>query len=145
MALCYARRMRSGAGGAGGLAPRVLCLTGCPDPAAQYISVMNCLFSAQRTGVMVDGCVLGSSDSAFLQQAAHLTGGLYLRPPRLEVTTRTKATPYNSAFLQKAAHLTKGALLAPPAPSEVTTRTKAPPVKSPFAVVGLEGDSKGGG
>mmetsp|Transcript_6669 Transcript_6669/g.11489 ORF Transcript_6669/g.11489 Transcript_6669/m.11489 type:complete len:302 (-) Transcript_6669:239-1144(-) len=84
VALCYAQRMRRVAGAAGGLSPRILCLMGCPDPAAQYISVMNCLFSAQRANVVVDGCVLGNAESAFLQQAAHLTGGLYLRPPRLE-------------------------------------------------------------
>jgi hypothetical protein len=77
--------MRRVAGASGGLSPRILCLMGCPDPAAQYISVMNCLFSAQRANVVVDGCVLGNAESAFLQQAAHLTGGLYLRPPRLEV------------------------------------------------------------
>jgi len=37
---------------------------------------------AQRSDVVVDACVVGGADSAFLQQAAHLTGGLYLRPPR---------------------------------------------------------------
>lgn len=37
---------------------------------------------AQRNDVVVDACMVGGADSAFLQQAAHLTGGLYLRPPR---------------------------------------------------------------
>ena len=36
----------------------------------------------QKLGVVIDACMVGSRDSAFLQQAAHLTGGLYLRPPR---------------------------------------------------------------
>lgn len=36
----------------------------------------------QRHGVVIETCVLGPADSAFLQQAAHVTGGLYLRPSR---------------------------------------------------------------
>ena len=32
--------------------------------------------------MVIDACMVGGADSAFLQQAAHLTGGLYLRPPR---------------------------------------------------------------
>lgn len=34
----------------------------------------------QRSEVVVDACMLGASDSTFLQQAAHLTDGIYLRP-----------------------------------------------------------------
>ena len=34
----------------------------------------------QRCEVVIDACMLGASDSAFLQQAAHLTNGIYLRP-----------------------------------------------------------------
>ena len=49
---------------------------------SQYIPTMNAIFAAQRSGVVVDACYLGSSQSAFLQQAAHLTGGVYLRPAR---------------------------------------------------------------
>jgi transcription initiation factor TFIIH subunit 3 len=40
---------------------------------------MNAIFAAQASGVALDALVLGPSDSAFLQQAAHLTGGLYMR------------------------------------------------------------------
>lgn len=29
---------------------------------------------------MIDACQLGRGHSAFLQQAAHLTGGIYLKP-----------------------------------------------------------------
>ncbi len=29
---------------------------------------------------MIDACMLGGADSTFLQQATHLTGGVYLRP-----------------------------------------------------------------
>lgn len=34
----------------------------------------------QRSEVVVDACMLSSSDSTFLQQATHLTGGIYMRP-----------------------------------------------------------------
>ncbi|PNH02656.1 General transcription factor IIH subunit 3 [Tetrabaena socialis] len=63
--------------------PRVLCLLGSPDAPMQYIPVMNAIFSAQRAEVAVDALVMGPEDSSFLQQAAHLTGGLYFRPPSL--------------------------------------------------------------
>eukprot|EP00798_Chlamydomonas_sp_ICE-L_P027681 gene27681-7323_t len=59
---------------------RVLCIMGSPDVPMQYIPVMNAIFSAQRAEVSLDAVVLGSSDSSLLQQAVHLTGGLYLRP-----------------------------------------------------------------
>ena len=36
----------------------------------------------QHLGVMVDACVVGPSDSPFLQQAADMTKGAYLRPGR---------------------------------------------------------------
>lgn len=36
----------------------------------------------QRHRVVIETCMVGTSDSAFLQQAAHITEGLYLRPRR---------------------------------------------------------------
>jgi transcription initiation factor TFIIH subunit 3 len=38
---------------------------------------MNGIFSARRLGIPIDSCVLGEEDSAFLQQAAHITDGSY--------------------------------------------------------------------
>ncbi|KAI3436069.1 hypothetical protein D9Q98_002127 [Chlorella vulgaris] len=61
---------------------RLLCLTAAPDVPSQYIAVMNSIFSAQRSGVLIDACQLGVGDSSFLQQAAHLTGGIYLKPDK---------------------------------------------------------------
>ncbi|EFN53393.1 hypothetical protein CHLNCDRAFT_13819, partial [Chlorella variabilis] len=61
---------------------RVLCLTAAPDVPSQYISVMNAIFSAQRSGVLIDACQLGRRHSTFLQQAAYLTGGVYLKPSK---------------------------------------------------------------
>lgn len=34
----------------------------------------------QRSGILIDACRLGAGHSSFLQQAAYLTGGTYLRP-----------------------------------------------------------------
>ncbi|DBA95776.1 TPA: hypothetical protein ACH3X1_001329 [Trebouxia sp. C0004] len=65
-----------------GSKPRILCINGSPDLPAQYIATMNAIFSAQRHGVVIETCMVGTSDSAFLQQAAHITEGLYLRPRR---------------------------------------------------------------
>lgn len=51
-----------------------------PDVSEHYISVMNGIFSAQKKGVAVDACILAYDHSAFLQQAAYLTGGIYYKP-----------------------------------------------------------------
>lgn len=60
--------------------PRILCLTGSPDVPQQYIPVMNTIFSAQRAEVVIDALVLHPDNSSLLQQAAHLTQGLYFKP-----------------------------------------------------------------
>ena len=50
------------------------CITGQPG--------RLCLTRPDRQGlsVMLDCCRLGQADSPFLQQAADMTGGCYLRP-----------------------------------------------------------------
>lgn len=101
-ALCLVHRLRPPAAAANAAAqlapgrpppagqcrPRLLCLVGSPDVPAQYVPVMNAIFSAQRAEVAVDALVLGpagpgnsGAGSPFLQQAAHLTGGVYLVAP----------------------------------------------------------------
>ncbi|KAK4370832.1 hypothetical protein RND71_010307 [Anisodus tanguticus] len=78
MALCYIQRVfRSGPLHP---QPRILCLHGSPDGPRQYVAVMNSIFSAQRSMVPIDSCVIGSQHSAFLQQASYITGGVYLKP-----------------------------------------------------------------
>lgn len=83
-ALCYLRQHAptAAARAQGRAQPRLLCLAASSDTTLQYIPTMNAIFAAQKLGVVIDACMVGSRDSAFLQQAAHLTGGLYLRPPR---------------------------------------------------------------
>ncbi len=44
--------------------------------------ITTAVLHAQRHGVVIETCMVGTNDSAFLQQAAHITEGLYLRPRR---------------------------------------------------------------
>ncbi|CAN1276514.1 General transcription and DNA repair factor IIH subunit TFB4, partial [Linum perenne] len=77
MALCYIQRVfRSGP-----LHPQP---RGSPDGSEQYVSVMNAIFSAQRSMVPIDCCYVGSHNSAFLQQASYITGGVYVKPQHLD-------------------------------------------------------------
>lgn len=82
MALCYIQKIIRG--GPSHPQPRILCLQGSPDGPQQYVAVMNAIFSAQRSMVPVDSCIVGSQHSAFLQQASHITGGIYLKPQQPE-------------------------------------------------------------
>lgn len=82
MALCYIQRVfRSGPLHP---QPRILCLHGSPDGPGQYVAIMNSIFSAQRSMVPIDSCVIGAQHSAFLQQASYITGGVYLKPQILD-------------------------------------------------------------
>ncbi|KAK0225909.1 TFIIH subunit Tfb4/p34 [Armillaria fumosa] len=58
--------------------PRILILSVSPDLTTSYIPIMNAIFSAQKLKVAVDACQIYGTDSVFLQQAAHLTGGSYI-------------------------------------------------------------------
>ncbi|KAL1309903.1 hypothetical protein HN51_052635 [Arachis hypogaea] len=82
MALCYIQRaFRSGPIHP---QPRILCLQGSADGPEQYVAIMNSIFSAQHSTVPIDSCYIGSNNSAFLQQASYITGGIYYRPPHLD-------------------------------------------------------------
>lgn len=63
--------------------PRILVLSATPDSPVQYIPVMNAIFAAQAVKVVVDALVLHTGGCSFLQQAAHLTGGLFYQPKPL--------------------------------------------------------------
>lgn len=64
---------------------RVLAVVASSDNLAQYVSMMNCIFSAQRLGIPVDSCIVSHEDSTYFQQAAHLTNGVSVRVPRDDV------------------------------------------------------------
>ncbi|XP_019247852.1 PREDICTED: RNA polymerase II transcription factor B subunit 4-like isoform X3 [Nicotiana attenuata] len=103
MALCYIQRVfRTGPLHP---QPRILCLHGSPDGPGQYVAVMNAIFSAQRSMVPIDSCVIGSQHSAFLQQASYITGGVYLKPQVSDglfqyLSTVCATDLYSRAFLQ---------------------------------------------
>ena len=60
--------------------PRILVLAATPGASDAYVPMMNAVFAAQRLGTPIDACVVGPVDAGVLQQAAHLTSGLYARP-----------------------------------------------------------------
>eukprot|EP00795_Rhopilema_esculentum_P015729 gene15729-7024_t len=60
------------------LSARILVVKASSDVAPQYMPIMNCIFAAQKNNIVIDGCVLGD-DSGYLQQAADITGGNYLK------------------------------------------------------------------
>lgn len=76
MALAYAARARRDERR---MTSRVFVLTASPDDPSQYVAAMNCVFAAQNGGVAVDSLVVGREHSLVLQQAAHLTSGVYSR------------------------------------------------------------------
>jgi transcription initiation factor TFIIH subunit 3 len=64
---------------------RILVALKSSDVPEQYVPTMNAIFAAQRMGVPIDTCLLlEGGDSTYFQQAAHLTSGVYLRPPGYE-------------------------------------------------------------
>ena len=83
LALCYCNRAQALESAAGlRVRPRVLCLQGSQDNPTDYISMMNTIFGAQRQSIPIDAFALGEHDSPFLQQAAHITRGAYVKPAR---------------------------------------------------------------
>ncbi|CAO3590773.1 unnamed protein product [Absidia cylindrospora] len=77
MALCYINRVIK-TDDLGHIKPRILILSVSPDAPQQYIPLMNCIFSAQKMGIPVDVCRVYEEETAFLQQAANITGGVYI-------------------------------------------------------------------
>lgn len=73
---------------------RILILSVTPDASAQYVPMMNCIFSAQKQGIHIDVCKLFGEDTVFLRQACHLTGGHYYRLERLDGLLQILMTVY---------------------------------------------------
>lgn len=59
---------------------RILTFQLSGDNPYLYTPMINCIYTAQRHGVIMDSCLLDLHSSVFLQQAAHITGGQYLHP-----------------------------------------------------------------
>ncbi|KAG0233133.1 RNA polymerase II transcription factor B subunit 4 [Actinomortierella wolfii] len=78
LGLCYINQVVK-ADGMGRIRPRILALTVSPDASSDYIPSMNCIFSAQKANIPIDVCKIWGEDAVFLQQASHITGGIYIR------------------------------------------------------------------
>ena len=91
IAMCYSNRCRQRTAATAGLT-RVLCIKGSSDTSSQYIPTMNAICSAQRSGIPIDSCILGKVDSAFLQQAAQITGGSYFKPDAFRICLQNLLT-----------------------------------------------------
>ncbi|KAM9966454.1 hypothetical protein ACTFIR_006670 [Dictyostelium discoideum] len=91
IALCYINRIKRETPT---IKPRILVFNISPDVSSQYISVMNCIFSSQKQSIPVDSCILSQSDSTFLQQASHLTSGIYLKPQKQELLSQYLLTTF---------------------------------------------------
>ncbi|SCV73193.1 BQ2448_7118 [Microbotryum intermedium] len=82
MVLCHVNRMNSVSALTPNLnkpRPRILVLSVTDDASTQYVSTMNCIFTAQKNSIPIDVCKIFGRDAVFLQQACHLTGGSYFK------------------------------------------------------------------
>ncbi|OAV98580.1 hypothetical protein PTTG_01790 [Puccinia triticina 1-1 BBBD Race 1] len=76
--LCHINRLaRDNENKKDSLKARILILSVSPDAPGQYIPMMNCIFSAQKATIPIDVCKISKENAVFLQQAAHLTDGIY--------------------------------------------------------------------
>lgn len=63
-----------------GITARAALIAAGSDISAEHVALMNCIFSAQKSEVPIDVCVLApdsegtSTALVYLQQAAHMTG-----------------------------------------------------------------------
>ncbi|KAJ2761915.1 RNA polymerase II transcription factor B subunit 4 [Coemansia nantahalensis] len=107
MALCHIRRTLSSA--TSKVWPRILVLSAGSDSTREYISLMNSIFAAQKMSVLIDACKVVGPDSVFLQQAADITGGNYVRLD----AAGSESLLQTLMFTCLADHYTRGILNAP--------------------------------
>ncbi|CEQ42689.1 SPOSA6832_04535 [Sporobolomyces salmonicolor] len=85
MALCHINRLATSDSLTSSLRkaqPRIVILSVTQDSSTQYVPVMNCIFTAQKSNIQIDVCKILGPDAVFLQQACHLTGGAYYKLQR---------------------------------------------------------------
>ncbi|XP_074656524.1 general transcription factor IIH subunit 3-like [Tubulanus polymorphus] len=83
MALCYIHRLERQLAFGEKLNARILVVKGADDNPSQYMNFMNAVFTAQKQNILIDACILADSASGLLQQAADITGAIYLQIPQL--------------------------------------------------------------
>jgi len=70
----------------GMLSPRILIVQASEDCTLDYNAFMNCVFAANKSDVIIDGCFLPTQGndwpktSTFLEQASDRTGGVFSKP-----------------------------------------------------------------
>eukprot|EP00979_Chaetoceros_neogracilis_P009560 scaffold2184_cov266-Chaetoceros_neogracile.AAC.19 len=70
----------------GMLSPRMLIVQASEDCTLDYNAFMNCVFAANKSDVIIDGCFISSitkdcpKTSTFLEQASDRTGGVFSKP-----------------------------------------------------------------
>nr|CRX79228.1 hypothetical protein ls5931a1_00032 [Leucosporidium scottii] len=85
MALCHINRLNSSSSLVPNLSkpkPRIAIMSVTEDASAQYVPIMNCIFTAQKNNIPIDVCKIFGPDAVFLQQACHLTSGSYFKIQR---------------------------------------------------------------
>ncbi|KAJ2655904.1 RNA polymerase II transcription factor B subunit 4 [Coemansia sp. RSA 1200] len=88
---------------------RILVLSAADDSPREYIALMNSIFAAQKLNVLIDICKVFGQDSVFLQQAADITGGNYLKVS----TTNKDSLLQTLMFSCLADHFTRDILYLP--------------------------------
>ena len=82
LALCFSQRLKreSSVNGKRALPSRIVVFKVSDDVPGNYITIINAAFSAHRLSIPLDSCIIGPSQSPYLQQSAYLTQGITLRP-----------------------------------------------------------------
>ncbi|KAF9990295.1 RNA polymerase II transcription factor B subunit 4 [Mortierella antarctica] len=101
LGLCYINQAVK-SDGMGHVKARILVLTVSPDSSSDYIPIMNCIFSAQKANIPIDVCKIWGEDAVFLQQAAHITEGIYMRPDDPQGLLQILMGRIRSTFVQRA-------------------------------------------
>ncbi|KAJ2724175.1 RNA polymerase II transcription factor B subunit 4 [Coemansia sp. Benny D115] len=89
--------------------PRILVLSAAEDSPREYIALMNSIFAAQKMSVFIDICKLIGRDSVFLQQAAEISGGIYLKLN----SQNNESLLQTLLFTYLADHYTRGIMYSP--------------------------------
>ncbi|KAG8759282.1 RNA polymerase II transcription factor B subunit 4 [Serendipita sp. 396] len=102
--LCYISRLlnsspdvNASSNNSNSISSRILIISVSPDVSASYVPIMNSIFCAQKLKIIVDVCNLYGSDTVFLQQAAHLTGGSYISVQKRDRLLQYLMTTFLSA------------------------------------------------
>ena len=87
------------------LSPRMLIVQASEDCSLDYNAFMNCVFAANKSDVVIDGCFIPSlgkkcpQTSTFLEQACDRTGGVFLKPSGVTQIMGALTSSFMTVFL----------------------------------------------